>query len=225
MISSILLATVLSAAALNQADAHVPRVRAVRPFSPEERSEGRRLAGIARAWAERVRQRNDLTGAGCLISSARIERTSCSFGVDGLTLFLSRAGRQAGVPQFDRLSIRTEVSWTNHQRVRTTGVWIDANDLFELAAGSQVLAYRCQALDPLEIECLPARILTETQGRLSFPRARYVLQPRYNAIVGRALLNGSAELRQNGRPIDLRRLIAAAGDFARQDFDQLVNAT
>jgi hypothetical protein len=140
--------------------------------------------------------------------------------MNGVTVYISKAGRRAQVADADRVSIRSEVEWVNGVRRATSGTWIKDGDLIELEAGRNIYTYGCRAWDPLEVECLPFGKLDTVEARLNYPRVRYT-SADFPVAVGRAFVEGSVRMLRNGKPVSLQPLIGAAREFAREDFQMI----
>jgi hypothetical protein len=220
MILSQVLAAALAqagAAAPAQPAPSPPRAVVERPLSKEEGQESIRLERVAAQWAEQARQRHGLSRVHCSLAGPRRERTSCAFEADGVTAYLEKAGR-SGALEVNRIFVSSRVEWVRGSRTRLTGAWIRHGDLIETEADGKVFTSYCRALDPLYVECMPFGVLTGLEARLSYPRARYNDGTDFAPAAARAFADGSIRMLRNGRPIDLRALIAAAQDFARTDF-------
>jgi hypothetical protein len=196
------------------------------PVSPrqptaEERRELDRLSRLARRWADEARERHGLVWTVCFVAGPAFERTACRFRIDGIMVSLTKPGRAPGTPEATLLSIGMERGDRGERP--TDGAWIRDGDLFEVEAGGRVYLFSC-ATEPsrgVPVRCLPIGDPRHVLDRLSLPRARYSRGEGFGAAAGRGFVDGSVRILHNGRPVELKPLIAAARDFARQDFEAI----
>lgn len=214
-ISPILLLASWSAAATAE-----PVPVAARQPTAEERPELERLGRLAERWAGETRERHGLLGTSCTIAGPGIERSKCRFQGDGVTVSLRKPGRAPGTPEATLLSLGTALAYRSGRLARVGGGWIRDGDLFEVEAGGRVHVFLC-ATEPSEgppVKCQPIGDHKYVLDRLRFPRALYSSGAGFDAAAGRAFADGTIRIWHNGRPVDLKPLIGAAGDFASQDF-------
>jgi hypothetical protein len=181
------------------------------------------IEGIAAKWASEVTRKHGLKRGQCRIQMPPAPRSVCTFWSDGISVTFWKEGRAptlniGAIPIF-----ANEIDLTSAGLTIVGGKWIRVGDLFELQAAGDVHAFDCAAIgeaDYVSAQCSWARDWPSISARSSWPQARYRFTGGNPEVeLGRAFASGSIRARHNGKPLSLKALAAAAGDFARADFN------